>query len=298
MSVRALGYRRGHGNISWWSWLPFVLACSVLFTAAGLAWPGAFGAARGLWRQTSTNPGTAGNIASEPSASAAAAVRPVSNDCSGGPVYFTFDDGPAPSTVAVLDRLKALNIKATFFDIGDHIQGRQDILTRQISEGHSVQNHTYHHPNLVTGVDVNGVQRQPWGDSQIETELERANTAIVAAGAPRPTQYRPPYGAINKDVDQIAQRLGLRLVMSWGNSDADNIIVDSRDTEQGVTSDDIARNVGASIKADSIISMHDGETVSARNDVQALQSIVDTMNARHLCSSTRIRPDATGNVLH
>jgi peptidoglycan-N-acetylglucosamine deacetylase len=298
MAVRALGYGLGQSKISWWSWLPFVLACSVLFTAATLAWPEAFGAARGLWRETSNDPGTAANNpGSEPSPSAATAVRPVSNDCSGGTVYFTFDDGPAPSTVAVLDRLKTLNIKATFFVIGDHIQGRQDILTREISEGHSVQNHTYHHPDLVTGVDVKSVQRQPWGASQIETELERANTAIVAAGAPRPTQYRPPYGSVNNQVDGIARRLGLRLIMSWGDSNADNI-VDSRDTEQDVTADSIAHNVTASITANSIISMHDGEDVSARNDIHALQSIVDVMNAKHLCASTRIRPDATGNVLH
>ncbi|HXT45225.1 MAG TPA: polysaccharide deacetylase family protein [Pseudonocardiaceae bacterium] len=298
MSVRALGYGLKQSKVSWWSWLPFVLACSILFTAATLAWPGAFGAARGLWRETSNDPGTAAsNAGSEPSPGAATAVRPVSNDCSGGTVYFTFDDGPAPSTVAVLDRLKALNIKATFFVIGDHIQGRQDILRREVSEGHSVQNHTYHHPNLVTGVDVNGVQRQPWGDSQIETEFERANTVIVAAGAPRPTQYRPPYGSVNNQVDGIAGRLGLRLIMSWGDSDADNI-VDSRDTERDVTADSIAHNVAASITANSIISMHDGEDISARNDIQSLQSIVDAMNAKHLCASTRIRSDATGNVLH
>lgn len=297
MSVRTLDYGLGKGKVSWWSWLPFVLACSALLTAATLEWPGAFDAAGLRWAASNDPGAAANNAASVPNASAATAARPLRNDCSGGSVYFTFDDGPAPSTVAVLDRLKALNIKATFFVIGDHIQGRQGILTREISEGHSVQNHTYHHPNLVTGVDVNGMQRQPWGDSQIETELERADTAIVAAGALRPTQYRPPYGSVNKQVDGIARRLGLRLIMSWGDGDADNI-VDSRDTEQDVTADSIAHNVAASITANSIIAMHDGEDISARNDIQALQSIVDAMNAKHLCASTQIRPDATGNVLH
>jgi peptidoglycan/xylan/chitin deacetylase (PgdA/CDA1 family) len=282
------------GTTSCWSWLPFVLACALLFTAAALASPRILGAVAGLWRD-------AGSVANPPTAEGpgnaiTGGLRPVNNDCSGGNVYFTFDDGPYINTVAVLDRLKSLNIKATFYVIGDHIEGRQDILKRELSDGHRVQNHTYHHPNLVTGVDVNGVQRQPWGDSQIEAELERANSAIIAAGAPRPIQYRPPYGSVNAQVDHIAQRLGLRLVMSWGNSDSDNI-VDSKDTEQGVTSNDIVHNVTLLIKADSIISMHDGEHAPTLNDVQALQPIVDDMNAKHLCSSTDIRPDATGGVL-
>jgi hypothetical protein len=65
MPVRALGHGRGQGKISWWSWLPFVLACSVLFTAAMLAWPGAFGAAKGLWPETFNAPGRAANNAGE-----------------------------------------------------------------------------------------------------------------------------------------------------------------------------------------------------------------------------------------
>lgn len=294
MSVRHFDYRPRLGATSWWSWLPFVLACAVLFTAAALAWSRIPGAAAGLREGA----GSAANsdTAEGPARAMVGAVRPVSNDCSGGNVYFTFDDGPYINTVAVLDRLKSLNIKATFYVIGDHIEGRQDILKRELSDGHRVQNHTYHHPNLVTGLDVNGVQRQPWGYSQIEAELERTNSAIIAAGAPRPTQYRPPYGSVNTQVDHIAQRLGLRLVMSWGDSDSDNI-VDSKDTEQGVTSNDIIHNVTSRIKADSIIAMHDGEYPPTRNDLQALQPIVDDMNAKHLCSSTDIRPDATGGVL-
>ena len=294
MTVRQFDYRPRQGTTSWWSWLPFVLACAVLFTAAALASPRILGAATGLWRDadSAVNPPTAEDLG----VGIPGGLRPVSNDCSGGKVYFTFDDGPYINTVAVLDRLESLNIKATFYVIGDHIEGRQDILKRELSDGHRVQNHSYHHPNLVTGVDVNGVQRQPWGDSQIEAELERANNAIMAAGAPRPIQYRPPYGSVNTQVDHIAQRLGLRLVMSWGNSDSDNI-VDSKDTEQGVTSNDIVRNVTSLIKADSIISMHDGEHAPTLNDVQALQPIVDDMNTKHLCSSTDIRPDATGGVL-
>jgi hypothetical protein len=38
--------------------------------------------------------------------------------------YLTFDDGPYPSTASVLDVLRALQVKATFFLNGKHMELR------------------------------------------------------------------------------------------------------------------------------------------------------------------------------
>jgi len=43
--------------------------------------------------------------------------------------------------------------------------------------------------------------------------------------------------------------------------------------------------------------MHDGEDQTTLNTLQALQAIVDYMNANHLCSTDAIRGDATGGVV-
>jgi hypothetical protein len=43
--------------------------------------------------------------------------------------------------------------------------------------------------------------------------------------------------------------------------------------------------------------MHDGEDATVANTIQALPLIVDYMNAKHLCSTTEIRSDATGGVV-
>jgi peptidoglycan-N-acetylglucosamine deacetylase len=223
-------------------------------------------------------------------------ARPVANSCSGGRVYLTFDDGPGAGTPLVLERLEQLHLQATFFLIGDHIAGNETLMRREMADGDSLQNHTFHHPNLVTGVDVDNVQRSPWGDPEIETELVRATDAIVAAGVPRPTLYRPPYGSVNRDVDAIAQRLGLRLVMPWADDDRDNII-DSHDTE-GVTAAQVVQYIVPQLKAESIIALHDSEPASAEVDTQALQAVADRMNALHLCSSVQMRRDATGGVLN
>ena len=63
----------------------------------------------------------------------------------------TFDDGPHPVyTPKLLDGLKERNVKATFFLIGQNIEGNEEIIKRMSKEGHLIGNHTYHHVNLAT----------------------------------------------------------------------------------------------------------------------------------------------------
>lgn len=61
-------------------------------------------------------------------------------------VYLTFDDGPSTLvTNKILDILKEENIKATFFIVGNKIEGREDIIKRIYAEGHTIGLHTYTH---------------------------------------------------------------------------------------------------------------------------------------------------------
>jgi hypothetical protein len=92
--------------------------------------------------------------------------------------------------------------------------------------------------------------------------------------------------------------------MPWGTPTGN--IVDAQDWT-GIAPSSIAANVTqgytkngyfyAGIKAGSIVSMHDGEDQTTLNAIQALQPIVDYMNAKHLCSTDAIRADATGGVV-
>lgn len=60
--------------------------------------------------------------------------------------YLTFDDGPSPNnTPKILDILKMNNIKATFFLIGQCAEQNSELVRREVSEGHTVGNHTYSH---------------------------------------------------------------------------------------------------------------------------------------------------------
>ncbi|SKA74957.1 Peptidoglycan/xylan/chitin deacetylase, PgdA/CDA1 family [Clostridium sp. USBA 49] len=60
-------------------------------------------------------------------------------------IYLTFDDGPSNITEDVLDVLNKYDVKATFFLIGNQIEGNEDIVKRINNEGHGIGLHSYTH---------------------------------------------------------------------------------------------------------------------------------------------------------
>src|ERR1700744_921259 len=63
-------------------------------------------------------------------------------------VALTFDDGPNQNTPAVLDALKAANVKGTFFIVGKMARAYPDVLARIAAEGHCLANNSGTHPLL------------------------------------------------------------------------------------------------------------------------------------------------------
>ena len=95
-------------------------------------------------------------------------------------VWLTFDDGPDETiTVFLLDLLKKLKIKATFFLVGKQIQNFPEIVKRITEEGHVIGNHTFTH-------------RNGWFTSNKKYYLD-----INKAQELMHTQiFRPPYGKL------------------------------------------------------------------------------------------------------
>ncbi|HEY5806068.1 MAG TPA: polysaccharide deacetylase family protein [Candidatus Saccharimonadales bacterium] len=99
----------------------------------------------------------------------------------------TFDDGPSPAiTPQVLDILDRHNAKATFFLIGVHVSGNEEIVRRMHQSGHEIGNHTWSHRNLA--------QLSP---QELKDDIARAQSAITAAGVPAPRLFRAPYGKVD-----------------------------------------------------------------------------------------------------
>lgn len=109
-------------------------------------------------------------------------------------VALSFDDGPDPAyTPHVLDLLARHRIKATFFAVGVNAVAHRDLVHRQVTEGHTIGNHTRSHPDL-----------ERLTPEQVVAEIDGGEADIVAAGAPRPTLFRPPKGFTDEVVGVFA----------------------------------------------------------------------------------------------
>lgn len=60
-------------------------------------------------------------------------------------IYLTFDDGPSSNTDAILDILKAYDVKATFFVVGKTDEKSKAAYRRIVAEGHTLGMHSYSH---------------------------------------------------------------------------------------------------------------------------------------------------------
>jgi peptidoglycan/xylan/chitin deacetylase (PgdA/CDA1 family) len=177
---------------------------------------------------------------------------------SGKVVYLTFDDGPSRYTPAVLNVLTSYDAKATFFVVGSQIRTREAMTRRIAREGHSVQNHTWRHPNLTR-----------LSSTEISSQFTRTNRAIRRQGIPQPVCQRPPYGALNNRVRRVSQTLGMRTVM-WS--------LDANDWRRPGASA-IARRVVRGTSNGTIVLMHDGGGNRSQT-VTALKSALRTLKAR------------------
>lgn len=108
-------------------------------------------------------------------------------------VAITFDDGPGPYTAKLLDALAARNVKATFFVLGNKLNGYGDLVLRIHNEGHQVASHTWDHPQL-TKLSADNIQRQ----------INNTANGIRAITGQEEVYLRPPYGSYNDTVRNYA----------------------------------------------------------------------------------------------
>jgi peptidoglycan/xylan/chitin deacetylase (PgdA/CDA1 family) len=102
----------------------------------------------------------------------------------------TFDDGPHPElTPRLLDILRAEGVRATFYVVGKNVEAYPEIARRIVAEGHEIANHSWSHPALPS-----------LGAARLNQELESTSAVIERVTGRRPTNMRPPYGALNERV--------------------------------------------------------------------------------------------------
>ena len=115
-------------------------------------------------------------------------------------IYLTFDAGYENGcTAPILDALKKHNVPATFFVVGNFLETSPDLVKRMVEEGHTVGNHTYHHP------DMSKISSK----ESFETELKEVEALYQEiTGESMPLFYRPPQGKYNVTNLQMANEMG------------------------------------------------------------------------------------------
>ncbi len=186
---------------------------------------------------------------------------PSPSPCPGCTVYLTFDDGPSVYTPQILSELEAKGVPATFFVLGERAVQYPSYVQQEHADGDGIGDHTWDHPDLTT-----------LSPAQVQSELQSTADEIANLTGARPTLWRPPFGAFNDTVTQIASSLGLSMRL-WDVNPADFDMPGS---------DVIVSRVVDNVNDGSIILLHDGsqETDFDRSQtVAALPTIIDTLQA-------------------
>lgn len=162
-------------------------------------------------------------------------------------VALTFDDGPRVSTTGhILDLLEQYGGHATFFVIGENIEGKQAVMKRAVSLGCAVGNHSMNHKTLTK-----------LGDEAMRSQIDECSVAIKNATGVAPTLMRAPGGAFKG----IESRVGFPLIQ-WSIDTNDWRYKDSAKSGRSAAQRDadlqkVAASVLDHVQPGDIVLMHD-----------------------------------------
>ena len=117
-------------------------------------------------------------------------------------IYLTFDAGyENGNTPAILEALKKHDASATFFVVGNYLETSPELVKQMVAEGHTVGNHTFHHPEMSKISDA----------ASFEKELKDVETLYQKITGEELTRfYRPPQVKYNTQNLQMAGDLGYK----------------------------------------------------------------------------------------
>lgn len=108
-----------------------------------------------------------------------------------GYIALTFDDGPhGIYTQELLDGLEKRDVKASFFILGENIEGNEAIIRRMYESGHLIGNHTYRHIQMTTA-----------NHQKVCDYVNNTNDMLSEITGVKPDYLRPPFGDWNEELD-------------------------------------------------------------------------------------------------
>jgi peptidoglycan/xylan/chitin deacetylase (PgdA/CDA1 family) len=189
-------------------------------------------------------------------------------------VYLTFDDGPNPAwTPALLDALKAQEMRATFFLIDEHITTETEPIVKRIADdGHAIGLHT----------GTRRLMMLPAAD--VAAHMTKAADRITAITGVAPCRlFRPHAGWRSASMYEGLRKVNYQLAgWSWGMWDWN--------WWQTPRGDRVAARLGRKASAGDIIVIHDGHHANPRADrrhaAEAAQLLGPALRARGLSFGT------------
>ena len=166
-------------------------------------------------------------------------------------VAITFDDGPSSHTTRLLDYLKEVDVKATFFLVGERLTYYKDIVIRQAAEGHEIGYHSYNHTIQTT-----------LSDEKIISDFEYTNNLLKEITGQEFTVWRTPGGGFNQ---RVLNCIPLPHIYWW---------VDTRDWES-LNADKVYNNILKYSSDGSIILLHDLYRSSVEGAIRAMDVMLE-----------------------
>ncbi|MEP6487195.1 polysaccharide deacetylase family protein [Microcoleus vaginatus GB2-A3] len=166
-------------------------------------------------------------------------------------IALTFDDGPSPETLKILEVLHKHNAVATFFCLGANLREYPEIAKRVVQAGNAIGNHSWHHYS-------HNVTEKTASD-----EIDNTGVHIYRSTGAKSFLFRPPGGRLNNGLADYAKKKNYVVVM-WS--------IDPKDFLQPPAAA-IARSVLSQATSGAIVLLHDGGG-NRQQTVEALSAII------------------------
>ena len=167
-------------------------------------------------------------------------------------VALTFDDGPnSRYTKPLLDGLREREIRASFFLVGECIDGKEDLVKQMAEDGHLIGVHCMTHKDLT---------KEPLSDAK--KEICETGEKIRAVTGVMPEYVRPPYGSWDKSFEKELNMFPVLWnvdPLDWCSSNVSCIV----------------QKIVSKAEEDDIILMHDYYETSVEAALQAIDILLE-----------------------
>ena len=169
-------------------------------------------------------------------------------------IYLTFDEGYENGyTAKILDTLKENNVKAAFFITMPYLKNEYVLVDRMVKEGHTVGNHTVHHPSMPEITD----------DKKLEDEMLVLDALFKEKTGKQMQYLRPPKGEYSERTLEISKNLGYRNVF-W------SFAYEDWDVNKQKGSENAYKMVSNNIHNGAVILLH----AVSKDNAEALDQII------------------------